>query len=204
MKKWFAKNSFPGLLDVVLGYRSIAVQFDLYTLVNTTQCKFAAAYVSLKLQSAYEAAQSDTTSTNGKHITIPVCYHPDYAPDIQGVAVAKGITVEDVISLHSSKVYSVYLIGFLPGFPYLGFVSDQLEVPRKDSPRPRVAAGSVGVAGKQTGIYPLDSPGGWQIIGRTPIKLFDPYLDPPVLLEFGDTVSFEPITLNEFNLINKS
>ncbi len=133
----------------------------------------------------------------GHTFRIPVCYEGEYAPDMQWVARHKGLSTEAIINIHCAKTYRVYMVGFLPGFSYMGTVDPQLELPRKQLPV-NVVAGGVGIAGLQTGIYPLTSPGGWQIIGRTPVKLFDPRLDPPVRLQSGDRVQFYPVSQVEF------
>jgi len=126
-------------------------------------------------------------------VDIPVEYGGECGPDLAFVAAHNGIREEDVIRIHCSRTYPVHMIGFLPGFPYLGRVSDRIAAPRKSVPRPLVPAGSVGIAGNQTGIYPTPSPGGWQIIGRTPLVLFDPNREPPNLLSPGDRVRFVPM-----------
>lgn len=125
--------------------------------------------------------------------SIPLCYGGVFGPDLDDVAHQLGITAMEVIALHSAATYRVYMIGFTPGFAYLGGMPEQLAVPRKATPRGKVAAGSVGIAGEQTGIYPLDTPGGWQIIGRTPLRLFDAGREQPALLKAGDRVTFEAI-----------
>jgi inhibitor of KinA len=132
-----------------------------------------------------------------KLVRIPVCYEKEFGTDIEKVAKLKDISVDDLIGFHVSKEYRVYMLGFLPGFAYLGQVDEHISIPRKAVPAP-VEAGSIGIAGSQTGIYPLNSPGGWQIIGRTPFKLFDPDKNEPVLLRAGDSVRFYPITRHEF------
>ena len=123
-------------------------------------------------------------------------------PDLEYVAEFHHLTIEEVISLHSAAVYKVYMIGFIPGFAYMGGLPAKLDTPRKDSPRKAVPAGAVGIAGKQTGIYPLETPGGWQIIGQTPIKLFDENRQPPAFLKAGDRIKFEPISLSGFEKHN--
>jgi inhibitor of KinA len=140
------------------------------------------------------------TNTNevNRLVRIPVCYEPFFAPDIEALANQKSITLHQLITLHTSVTYKVFMIGFLPGFPYMGEVDSSLEASRHLQPRKAVAAGSVGIAGKQTGIYPLTSPGGWQIIGRTPLRLFDVNRENAVLLQPGDSVQFYSITANEF------
>jgi inhibitor of KinA len=138
--------------------------------------------------------QNDSTS---ELINIPVCYDPEFGPDLENLAREKNITTEDVIRIHTSKPYRVFMLGFLPGFAYMGEVDERISMSRKNQPVP-VAAGSVGIAGKQTGIYPLLSPGGWQIIGRTPVHLFNKEKEQTTLLKAGDRVQFIPVSKNEF------
>jgi inhibitor of KinA len=130
-------------------------------------------------------------------IRIPVCYEGDYAPDLAALAQQKQLTEQEVVNIHTATIYNVYMIGFLPGFSYMGEVNERIAVPRKQHPT-QVMAGSVGIAGSQTGIYPLNSPGGWQIVGRTPLPLFDPFAPEPVKLQAGDKVQFYAITKQEF------
>ena len=137
-------------------------------------------------------------SQKGRIITIPVRYGGSFGPDLPEVAEYHGMTPSEVIALHSAVTYRVYMIGFSPGFPFLGGLDPRLHTPRKKSPREKVPAGSVGLADQQTGIYSLDSPGGWQLIGRTPVKLFDLSREEPLLLGAGDRVLFQPITEKEF------
>ncbi len=132
---------------------------------------------------------------------IPVCYDPEFAPDIEIVANTSKLTTEEVIQTHSSVEYLVYMLGFTPGFCYLGGMNNKIATPRKESPRQIIEAGSVGIAGNQTGIYPIDSPGGWQLIGKTLLKLFDPERKPEFLIRAGDYIKFNPITKIEFEEI---
>jgi len=133
-----------------------------------------------------------------KESVIPVCYGGEFGPDIAFVAAHNHIGTDDVIRLHSEPSYPIYMLGFSPGFPFLGGLSEKLHTPRLTSPRTRVPAGSVGIANNQTGIYPIASPGGWQLIGRSPVRLFDPQRPEPFLLCAGDTLRFEPITPGEY------
>ena len=204
MKCWIDENPFEGLKDTVLGYRSLTVVFDLFKLASRHSLLNASEFAKQKVLDAYAFASNLDAVHESRRVKIPVCYDRDFGPDLANIAALKNISPEDIIRLHTSGVYNVYLVGFLPGFPYLGFVNPQLEVPRLASPRPNVPKGSVGIAGKQTGIYPLDSPGGWQIIGRTPTKIFDPLKSPPVIAEVGDTVSFYPISKEEFYHLENS
>jgi inhibitor of KinA len=136
------------------------------------------------------AAQGQAARRKARVIDIPVRYGGADGPDLTEVAEHCGLTPEEVVRIHCSALYTVHMIGFMPGFPYLGGLDPRIAAPRKAEPRMRVPAGSVGIAGRQTGIYPLESPGGWQLIGRTDIRLFDPRRDPPALLRIGDRVRF--------------
>ncbi len=134
-------------------------------------------------------------------VELPVCYHESLAPDLAHVAEVNGLHPDEVIAIHTAPLYPIYMIGFTPGFPYLGGLSQKIHTPRLSTPRTHVPAGSVGIANNQTGIYPIDSPGGWQIIGRCPVKLFDPQRSNPILLKAGDRLKFTPICLDKFNEI---
>ena len=136
-----------------------------------------------------------------KVIEIPTLYGGEYGPDIKFVADHNKILIDEVIKIHTDREYLIYMIGFTPGFPYLGGMSDKIEAPRLQKPRTKIPVGSVGIAGKQTGIYPVESPGGWQLIGRTPVKLYDPCRKDPVLLNAGDYIKFISIDENEYKNI---
>lgn len=136
-------------------------------------------------------------------INIPVCYDDIFALDINNVKQHTGLSKEEIITLHSEQEYKVYMIGFLPGFPYLGGMNKRLNTPRLTNPRVKIEAGSIGIGGEQTGIYPLASPGGWQIIGKTPSKLYDKNREPISLINPGDWVKFIPITLQEYKEMEK-
>lgn len=136
-------------------------------------------------------------------IEIPVLYGGEMGPDIENVADHNGKTVEEVIRIHTSKEYLIYMLGFIAGFPYLGGMSKEIATPRLKSPRVKIDGGSVGIAGEQTGVYPVDSPGGWQLIGRTPLKLYDADREKPVLLEAGQYIKFRSITAEEYRKIEK-
>ena len=134
---------------------------------------------------------------------IPVCYGGEYGPDLQNIADHAGLTPEEVIRIHSAKDYLIYMLGFLPGFSYLGGLDDRIHTPRLANPRIRIPAGSVGIGGSQTGIYPLDSPGGWQLLGMTPVKTYDPEREVPILFEAGDYIRFVPVSEEEYQEIKK-
>ena len=129
----------------------------------------------------------------GAPVEIPVLYGGPWGPDLEEVAAHCGMTPEQVIAAHSAPCYRIYMLGFTTGFPYLGGMDPRLATPRRKEPRIRIPAGSVGIAGSQTGVYPIESPGGWQLIGRTPLRLFDLGSDPPILLQAGRSIRFVPI-----------
>ena len=184
------KLSPPGLGEIVPTYRSLLVYYDPLRL----------SYIKVKeiildaLRRCEEAPPPESRT-----VEIPVAYGGEFGPDIEFVAEYNGLSVEEVIERHSGTIYTVYMLGFVPGYTYLGRLPKRLVTPRLPTPRTLVPAGSVGIAGEQTGIYPIDIPGGWRIIGRTPLKLFDPHREPPVHLKPGDKVRFVAITEEEFH-----
>jgi len=143
-------------------------------------------------------SKAHVSEEKARRAVIPVVYGGDFGPDILRLAQYHDLKESDVIRIHSERDYMVHMIGFIAGFPYLGEVADEIATPRLETPRIRVPEGSVGIAEKQTGIYPREAPGGWQIIGRTPIKLFDPLWQPPALLQPSDIVRFRPVSMDEF------
>ncbi len=181
---------FEWLVEVVPAYSSLLVVYD----------PLKVAYVEVET-AIKPLLNAETESFRGRLVEVPVVYSGQYGPDIEFVAEHNGLTVDDVVEIHSRPVYRVYFLGFLPGFAYLGGMDERIAAPRLERPRLKVPAGSVGIAGKQTGIYPLESPGGWRLIGRTPLRLFNPSKEPPTLLQPGDRVKFVPIDESEFKEI---
>lgn len=141
----------------------------------------------------------DSVEYKPKTVEIPVCYGDEFGPDLEYVAHVNGLTPEEVIRIHSQGEYLTYMVGFAPGFPYLGGLSEQIAAPRRETPRLKIPAGTVGIAGTQTGVYPIETPGGWQLIGKTPVNLFRPKQWPPTLLQAGNIVKFTPITRQQFD-----
>ena len=141
--------------------------------------------------------------TRKRVFEIPVCYGGEYGPDIRNIADHAGMSVEEVIQIHTSRDYLIYMLGFLPGFTYLGGLDERIHTPRLANPRIRIPAGSVGIGGSQTGIYPMDSPGGWQLMGMTPVKTYDPDREVPILVEAGDYIRFVAIDEDEFHRIKE-
>jgi inhibitor of KinA len=198
MTAWLREHAFEGLNNIIPAYSSLTVSYDPYLIKTIYQPAFTAfEWVKEKLGAAYDLSDENSELSSELH-RIPVCYDEEYAPDLRPLALRLKTTTEEIIALHSAREYQVFMIGFLPGFAYLGTVDERIAAPRKPQPV-LVKAGSVGIAGKQTGIYPLDSPGGWNIIGRIPLKMFDPYAEKPVWMLAGDRVQFFPITAREFS-----
>jgi inhibitor of KinA len=190
--------SLPHLTDIVPAYGSLTVYYDTVAILRETgEDKTAFEAVSETVRQLLEGEHLSAIDVSPRHIRVPVCYASCCAPDLEALAGEKGLTPEEVVHLHTTGTYRVYMLGFLPGFAYMGEVDERIALPRKDKPQ-RVVAGGVGIAGRQTGIYPLASPGGWQIIGRTPLKLFHRKNEHPVLFSPGDTVTFYSITEDEF------
>jgi inhibitor of KinA len=190
---------FMGMETTVPAYSTLTVFFDPALVKRCSQLKGETNFerVSGYLRQLTRKEQVPPL-VKANPISIPVCYGGHYGPDLWEVAHHHHISEEEVIALHTGALYTVYMIGFLPGFAYLGGLPEELETPRRDTPRKAVSSGSLGIGGKQTGIYPLESPGGWQIIGRTPLKLFDVKRSPAALLKAGDLLRFVPISYSEF------
>lgn len=183
------KEPPEGVLEVIPTYRSLLI---LYDPLLTTSSRLEKDLLAL------EERLPEIQIPPPEMVEIPVCYGGEYGPDLESVAQSHGLSSEEVIRIHSEPTYQVYMIGFTPGFPFLGRLPEVLHTPRHKTPRTRVPAGSVGIANDQTGIYPIESPGGWQLIGRTPLKIFDPQRPNPFLLKAGDLVKFKPITPDEY------
>lgn len=189
------EHPFTGFTETVPAYNTITVfyQPELMIPFDKSPSVFVKSHIEKLI-----AEKSIRTSFNKNFVSIPVCYDEEFGPDLSYISETKGISVQQVIATHLQKEYHVYMMGFLPGFSYMGEVDDTIAVARKPSPRAIIEKGSVGIAGNQTGIYPLSSPGGWQIIGRTPYSLFDIEKEDPFFLKTGDKVHFDSITKEEF------
>jgi KipI family sensor histidine kinase inhibitor len=190
------RTKIQGIEELVPTYRSLLVR---YSLLKTTYEKLV-----FSIKALEKTLEALSVKTIGKKVIVPVVYGGDYGPDIGDVARYHGLKEEQVVTLHSERKYHVYMLGFITGFPYLGEVADEIATPRLKTPRLKVPAGSVGIAEKQTGIYPREAPGGWRIIGRTPIKLFNPLQQPPALLSPGDKVRFKPVTEKEYKKLENA
>lgn len=185
--------AIPGVIELAPAYTTIGIFFDparietFDALRDSIECALA--------------GNSDPAATRAEPATIevPVCYEAEFAPDLEEVARHAGLAPDEIVRRHASAAYRVSCVGFTPGFPYLSGLPPELATPRRASPRKEIPAGAVAIGGTQTGIYPRKSPGGWNIIGRTPLRLFDVERDPPALFRAGDSVRFRKITRAEFD-----
>ncbi len=184
------QNNMPGgVMEIIPTYRSILIYYD-PLITNPSILK--------ETLSDLETGLSEIEIPPPKVVEIPVCYGREFGPDIEHVAQTHNLRVEDVIKLHSEPEYLIYMVGFTPGFPFLGGLPEVLHTPRLKTPRTMVPERSVGIANGQTGIYPIASPGGWQLIGRTPLRLFAPERSDPFLYQAGDRIRFNPISPGDF------
>jgi KipI family sensor histidine kinase inhibitor len=187
-----AEEKPAGIVEIIPTYRSLLIVYD---------------PLATDLKSLEDSLQSMESRLDQleipppKTVEIPVSYGGDLGPDIEFVAQTHSLSVEDVIRIHTGALYQIYMIGFTPGFPFLGGLPEELHTPRLETPRPLVPAGSVGIANNQTGVYPIDSPGGWRLIGRTPLSLFNPSKENPFLYRAGDMLKFVQISKDEYHRI---
>lgn len=207
LSDYLEEHAFTGFIECVPAFTSVTVFYN-PLLVHRAYKKEPLFPHSEKERSPYRLVCSvlqemikkleETKAQKQRTVEVPVCYGGEFGPDLEAVAKHNQLSISDVIDIHSNGEYLVYMIGFAPGFPYLGGMSEKIATPRRRSPRLSIPAGSVGIAGMQTGIYPISTPGGWQLIGRTPIELFCPSEHPPTLLQSGDMVKFVPISFEEY------
>ena len=196
LSSYLSNNKIPEIKDFTVGYSTVLIFYDSLNISHYLFLKKIREIVTKKLKKNKIYDQ--------KVIEIPVLYSKEFGLDLDSVSKQTGLILEEIIRLHTNKEYIVYTMGFTPGFPYLGGLDKKLTVPRLKKPRIKVEKGSVGITGTQTGIYPIESPGGWNIIGRTPIELFNSNSDSPSRLKPGDKVKFfEITTFDEFDQINR-
>lgn len=195
--QFVTNEKIKGIKDIILAYDTLTLVYDILYF-DSNPFLFAHTI----LEKFNTSKKSLNALKNKSIIEIPVCYDLSLGIDLQDAVSKSNSSIETFIKQHSEKIYTVYCLGFLPGFAYMGDVPNAIQLPRHPSPRSKVLAGSVGIAGKQTGIYPSTSPGGWQIIGRTPNKIFDPNSPSLTLFKAGDQVKFKPIDLELFHTLN--
>jgi inhibitor of KinA len=200
------RAAIPGVIELAPAYTSIAVFFDPLAITKSNVAPDRIFdWLTTKIQSQLSSGRRNLRKKTAgpRSIEIPVCYDGEFALDLDRVAEHTKLSDGEIVDLHSGTEYRVACIGFVPGFPFLAGLPTQLATPRRDTPRKEILPGSVGIGGPQTGIYPLRSPGGWNLIGRTPLKLFDPTKDPPTILLPGDRVRFRSITRQEFESLRR-
>ena len=188
------KADIPGIVELVPTYRSLMVHYDPFVI--------SFGEIRKKLEDLL-GEMSEIAIPPSPVLEIPVLYGGEMGPDLPFVAEHSGLSEEEVVRIHSSAEYLIYMLGFTPGFTYLGGMSEKIAAPRLKQPRVKIPAGSVGIAGTQTGVYPIDSPGGWQLIGRTPLKMYDPGREVPILPEAGQYIQFVPVIREEYDAILK-
>ena len=212
VKRGLETAKIPGAVEIALAYTTVALFYDPICAIDAgASSENVVGWMEERIREMLESVEArvltrtsdgSVAAEDSRHysgiIEIQVCYELEFGFDLEHVAAHAGLDGKEVVDLHSGAEYRVHCVGFTPGFPFLGGLSPKLATPRKDVPRKEIPAGSVGIGGKQTGIYPIKSPGGWNIIGRTPLRLFDPQKDPPVLLRAGARVRFRAITREEF------
>jgi inhibitor of KinA len=192
-------EKLPGVSEAVPAYTSVTIFYDPWKVVQAGAPEGEiVGWLTEKVRERLKNPPKAAAKAKPHSVEIPVCYGGEFGPDLARVAAQAKLSPEEVIKRHSKATYLVYLIGFAPGFPYLGGLPEELATPRHAKPRMEVPAGSVGIAGEQTGIYPQVTPGGWNLIGATPLRLFQPQENPPVRLQAGDEVKFKSITVEEF------
>lgn len=194
IEKYIKDQQHEAIIEVIPSYRAIMLHIDI------TKQSLAKVVNELKLEQLSKL-DFDENLNKVKTISLPVIYGGNYGPDIQEVATHNQLSIEEVIKLHTENTYLIYMLGFMPGFPFLGGLNSKLATPRREEPRTSIPAGSVGIANNQTGLYPKKSPGGWQIIGRTPITVFDILRTPMCLYESGDYIKFYSIDESTFEQI---
>ena len=183
------KKNIKGIVEMTPTYRSLMVHY------NPLDIDYKSLLNNLK---TLESELDNINIPLPKIIEIPTLYGGEYGPDIENVSKHNSLSIDEIIKIHSSKEYLIYMLGFTPGFPYLGGMDERIATPRLKTPRTKISGGSVGIAGSQTGIYPIDSPGGWQLIGKTPLKLYDVHRDTPMLLQAGNYIKFVSISEEEY------
>ena len=190
LAEFFKENPFPGFIETVPAYASATVFFDVFN-VRRNFPEFKTAFDAVRLLTENAVENSGKIKTKkGKQIEIPVSFDDEFALDLKNILAEKNLSKDEFIEIFTSRSYRVFMLGFLPGFAYLGEVDERIATPRKSKPRLKIPQGSVRIAGRQTGVYPLESPGGWQIVGRTNTEFFNAKAEKPTLLETGDSVKF--------------
>jgi inhibitor of KinA len=205
-KRALEAAQIPGAIEIAPAYTTVALFCDPVRAIDAgAPVENVFGWIEQRIQEALlQPQETQADRIEPSLVEIPVCYETEFALDLEEVARHAGVHWKEVVDLHCGAEYRVHCVGFTPGFPFLGGLPRKIATPRRDVPRKEIPAGSVAIGGKQTGIYPIKSPGGWNVIGRTPLQLFNPQEDPPVLLRAGDCVRFRSITREEFEATTTS
>ncbi|MCC8106516.1 MAG: 5-oxoprolinase subunit PxpB [Clostridiales bacterium] len=188
------ESCVPGVTELIPTFRSLLICYD-PAVIEYERIKATVRQLAQNLDALQE--------NEGRTLLVPCCYGSHFGPDLKDMEQHTGLSRDEIIAIHSGTDYRVYMLGFLPGFVYLGGLDERIAMPRLSTPRVRIPKGSVGIGGSQTGVYPLDSPGGWRLIGSTPVNFYDPEREEPVLCRAGDTIRFYPITSAEYYDIHR-
>ncbi|MFP4456443.1 MAG: 5-oxoprolinase subunit PxpB [Clostridia bacterium] len=195
LTKSIEKNEIEGIKSIIPTYSSLLIEYD--PSINTVE-KMLETITNLA-----NNLEDESENSKSRLVKIPVLYGGDFGPDLTEVARINNLNEHEVIEIHKSNIYRVYMLGFNPGYPYMGGLDKRIATPRLDEPRTKVPAGSVAIGGEQTGIYSITSPGGWRLIGHTPLEMFNPEEDDPTLLRAGDEVMFYEVSLKDYEQIKK-
>ncbi len=187
-------QQIEGIIDMTPAFCSLLINYEPRIISYRKLCKRMNDLLKMDVKSSVEKKRI---------YEIPVCYGGEYGPDLENMAKLANMSVQELIDIHTSSDYLIYMLGFLPGFCYLGGLDERIHTPRLANPRVKIPAGSVGIGGSSTGIYPMDSPGGWQLMGMTPVKTYDPDKETPILLHAGDYIRFIPVSEDEYKRIKE-
>lgn len=208
LNAFITAKKISGILDIIPSYHTLTLVYDISTFLSNTenateQLQLFSDNLLKEFKNTFSEEKELHDNFENHLIKVPVCYENVFALDIENICNLNKLSREEIIQIHTAKIYDVYSIGFLPGFTYMGLVDEKIRIARHDKPRMEVPAGSVGIAGLQTGIYPTNSPGGWQIIGKTPWKIFDSHPNKLAKFKVGDQIQFYPINKIEFDKLNE-
>ncbi len=197
LAQYLDDHPLPGVLDVVPAFTSVAIHYRPEALVEPAGNGLPYDRLAARVEQVLQAGVERKVPAQ-RRVEIPVCYGGEFGPDLEEIARARKVTPDELITIHSQSPHVVYMLGFAPGFPYIAGLDERLAMPRRATPRLKIPLGTIAIAGGQSVVYTLETPGGWNLIGRTPLRVFTPETDPPCLLRAGDAVHFVPITLEQY------
>jgi inhibitor of KinA len=197
LAQYLVNHPLPGVLDVVPALTSVAIHYRPEALVEPAGSELPYDRLAARVERVLQAGVERKAPAQ-RRVEIPVCYGGEFGPDLEEIARARKVTPDELITIHSQSPHVVYMLGFAPGFPYIAGLDERLAMPRRATPRLKIPLGTIAIAGGQSVVYTLETPGGWNLIGRTPLRVFTPETDPPCLLRAGDAVHFVPITLEQY------